>query len=299
MFKTWLMMICLLTPLVSCIHTRPITSSARPPQAPLYQLNDFNRIVASGHINLQIHTGARRPWITIHGDKRDTAVVHWTVKDHTMYIDLGKGYPKYGAVDVSLGSRYLLSLQYRGKGLVTGKRLLSKQLDLLIWNAHKTDLEGQMNLRHIVLGSSGTVHLKSGQSRAVELILKNKVRAQIEGISNVQKVTMSDQSWLSVFWVKSQGLRMYLKDQAQAQMAGIANKLYLQLQDHARFNGRYLRATEAFVKTYDDSEANIAVVKTQHTLASDKSNIYFYDSPRYKTDFMAKNGSVLEMQAWQ
>ncbi|PJD92438.1 MAG: hypothetical protein CK424_05915 [Legionella sp.] len=299
MFKQWFLVICVISPLWGCMHFRHATPKDVHQHLELYKLSDFNRVIATGNINLHLHTDARRPWITVHGDPRDTAAVTWSVKDHIMRIDLGKGYPKYGAVDIELGSRHLVSLMYHGEGQIMGKKLHSKQLDVTIINSKQTVLEGQLNLRQVVLGGKGSVHLKGSNSRAMTVRLKDKVRVQIVGISNVEKLEMSDHSWLSLFWLKSSTLRVHLKDRAHAQIAGITKVEFLDLLGHSHFNGRYLRATEAFVKTHDNSEADIAVVNNQHTLASDKSNIYYYAIPTYQTNFMAFNGTVLDMKAWE
>ena len=79
-------------------------------------------------------------------------------------------------------------------------------------------------------------------------------------------------------------------------MAGIVGTLDMELQGSARFNGRYLRGTDVFAKTYDHSVADICVTKTQHTLASNSSNIYFHNLPKMKADFMAFDGAVLDMR---
>ena len=72
----------------------------------------------------------------------------------------------------------------------------------------------------------------------------------------------------------------------------------VELWNHADFNGRYLRASRAFVKTHDNSVAKISAVRRQHTLASDASDIYFYNLPEMRTDFMAYDGAVLDMRDW-
>ncbi|MCR9191407.1 MAG: DUF2807 domain-containing protein [Gammaproteobacteria bacterium] len=270
-----------------------------PPPEKSHHMAKFTRVIATGNINLRLHTGAGHSWILLHGDSRDTSEVSWTVKDRVMRIDLGNGYPKHGRVEVELGTRHLVAIDYRGKGSITGKRLQSKQLDLSINNSGRTLLAGQLNLRHVDLGGSGTVHLKGGHNRHVQLNLHDSVRVKIVGVSNLEKVKMSGRSRLSVRWLKAHTFRIFLKDYARAQIAGTAKVAFINLREHTHFNGRYLRATEAFVKTYDDSEADIAVVKKQHTLASDRSDIYYYAAPEYRTDFMAESGSVLDMKAWE
>ncbi|MDP1614549.1 MAG: hypothetical protein Q8L68_01995, partial [Methylococcales bacterium] len=55
---------------------------------------------------------------------------------------------------------------------------------------------------------------------------------------------------------------------------------------------------ESFVKTHDHAIAEVTTLKHQHSLASDASDIYFYKVPKTKADFMAFNGSVLDMHEW-
>jgi hypothetical protein len=66
----------------------------------------------------------------------------------------------------------------------------------------------------------------------------------------------------------------------------------------AQFKGRYLRAQRSFVKTHDKSVAEISTVNHQSNLATDASDIYYYNIPNTRADFMAYNGSVLDMREW-
>ena len=77
------------------------------------------------------------------------------------------------------------------------------------------------------------------------------------------------------------------------------DRLDVELWNTAHFNGRYLRAEHSFVKTHDRSLAEISVIRNQHTLASGKSNIYFYELPLTRADFMAFDGSVLDLREWE
>lgn len=323
MFKQWLLVIGLLVPLLGCghlHHSTRVAYSQDKSESSLYtyfsrglprtqsneeynqfKLSDFNRLVITGAINVRIHTGARRAWITLHGDKRDRDMVIWSVKHNTMYIHFtkkAKGAPKYGPVDIDIGMRHWVALNYDGRGSIVGHRLSAKQLDLTITNQGETILDGQVNLHRAVLGGAGTVRINTGRNRALELILKDKVRAQLIGVSELRTLRMSDYSRLSAYWIRTHTLHISLQDFACAQIAGVARLELIDLRGHARLNARYLRATEAFVKTHNVAVADIAVVSKQHTLAEDKSNIYYYNLPTYSTDFMAMDGSVLDLRTW-
>ena len=66
----------------------------------------------------------------------------------------------------------------------------------------------------------------------------------------------------------------------------------------SQFKGRYLRAQRSFVKTHDQSVAEISAVNHQSNLATDASDIYYFNIPNTRADFMAFNGSVLDMREW-
>lgn len=287
--------------LMGCAHFHHAPVHPVSPKVPKnpHVLSNYRSVNITGQLNVRLHTGTRRSDIVLHGDPRDTALVAWTVKDQVMRIDLPKGYPKFGSVEVELSTPYLDSVLYRGRGQIVGHGLHARRLDLSINNEGPTNLDGQLNLHHVLLAGSGKVILHGGQSRDMELILKDNVRVQIDGVSNLKMVKMSGHTWLSAYWVKSSTLLLRARDKACVQIAGTVQVLDSELKGHAHFNGRYLRANEAFVKTYDDAIADIAVVSTQHTLASDSSTINYFELPHDETNFMAFNGSVLDVHAWE
>lgn len=299
MIKHWVIGIGLLH-LVACAHVH-LSPQSKPIKAtpPARVLADFNRITINGSMNVRLHTDAIRPALLIHGDPRDKEKVIWRVRNHTLTIKLDKSYPKYGPVEVDISTHYLSDFKYHGKGFIQGYQLRSQQLDLNIINRGPTSLVGQLNLRHVTLGGSGKVYLKPGRSNATDLFITNKVRVRMEGMTSLQKLRMRGRTWLSLFWVKSPSLQIRLSDQACAQIAGIAELLQVDQRGTSRFNGRYLRSKEAFVKTYEKATADITVTESQHTLASDDSNIYYHESPVFKTDFMASNGAVLDLEEWE
>ena len=109
---------------------------------------------------------------------------------------------------------------------------------------------------------------------------------------------MDDHTWFSLSWVKTPTLIVRGSNKAFIQLAGIANKLDVELWDFSQLNARYLRARRAFVKTHDNSVAKISTTSHQHLLATDASDIRQYNLPAMKTDFMAMEGAILDMRAF-
>ena len=152
-----------------------------------------------------------------------------------------------------------------------------------------------MNLHRAVFRGDGRALIKTGRNHDLNLVLKDDVRVKIEGTSELRTLQMSGNSCLSLTRVKAETMRVMMQGSANARLAGTAQLALVNLRGHANLNARYLLATEAYVRTTDQATASIAVVQTQHTLAGGQSTIYYYKTPTYKTDFMAENGTILDM----
>jgi len=167
---------------------------------------------------------------------------------------------------------------------------------LVIDNQGSTTLKGTLGVRKLQLSGAGAVEINGINSPALQVKLTGKSHVKLGGFANLSSLDLNNDSWVSMYWVKSKALTIRGHGRTFIQLAGIAEHLDVELWDNAHFNGRYLRAERSFVKTHGKSVAEIAAVKRQHTLATDTSDILFYNIPVMKADFMAYNGAVLDMR---
>ena len=156
-----------------------------------------------------------------------------------------------------------------------------------------------MGLGRVKIAGGGHTQIDSIKGNHVQIVLSGKSKLQLTGKADISRVDVKDGSFLSFYWVNSKNLSVLARGDDFVQLAGAAERMHVELCDNAHFNGRYLRAKRAFVKTFGKSRAEISAVNRQHTLASDASDIYFYNIPTMRTDFMAFNGSVLDMRDWR
>lgn len=301
----WILIISLLIPLMGCQSLSSYLPQKNNPQIIYAKTNTlyyypgkFDQLYVRGKVTLTIHTGARRPWLTIHGDTRDLEQIKWSVKNDILRVRMEKSYPKYGPVTVDVGAKQLKMFMYRGKGNVTGRRLYSKKLDVIIISKKPsvTVLEGRMNLRHVILRGSGKVLIKnSGTKQQMDVTIVGKTRVKLLGTTNLQELTMADYSSLILPSIKTKRIKVTMEDYARLQIKGSAQWANIDLSGYSRFYGRYLKLNEAFVKTHNYARAYIAISDKQHTLAMDSSDIYYYKVPTYNNNFMGKSGSVLNL----
>ena len=256
----------------------------------------FTRVRIDGRINVNLRTGYRKSYLVLRGAPDDLAAVTTRMEGGTLRIEVGKGYPHHGAVQADLYTQYLRSFEYHGIGLVTGTGLGAGLSEVVIDNEGRTSLQGRLHLNRLVVSGDGSIDVSGVNSQDLYLKINGKTNVKLAGMANVSSIEMGSHSSLSLYWVNSTVLRIRAHDKAAIQLAGIVDKLDVELWDCARFNGRYLRAVRAFVKTHGDSVAEMSAVLRQHTLASDNSDIRFYNIPQMKADFMAFNGAVLDMR---
>jgi hypothetical protein len=279
--------------MVEPINKIPVTRAKQ-----VRPLSTFSQVDIQGKINVSLHTGYKQPLVILQGDPRDLTQVSVLVKDNTLYMALGSGLPKFGSIVAEVRAPSLARIRYIGSGYLTGTRLNSRQLDVVLSNPGVTNLGGNISLRSLKVIGDGSVRISGISSPYLRLCLKGSPKVQLSGVAGMASLNMDGAGWLSFYWVKSETLIIRARKAAKIQLAGAVHKLDVELWGSAQFRGRYLRAQRSFVKTHDHSMAEISTAKHQSNLATDASDIYYFNLPNTRADFMGFDGSVLDMREW-
>jgi hypothetical protein len=304
MLKRCYLLILTIIFLTSCAHQgakkTPVSVDSLPYKSVTQykKFSSFSQAEVQGQVNVTLHTGYRKPQVVLHGDPRDLEQVKIVVSQNTLYINLGSGFPHHGAVHADIQAQSLYRFSYKGTGVVTGTQLRSNSLELYLDNGGTTRLGGAINLRRLSVVGSGLTEINGINSRDLQLYFQGNPKIQLNGVANITNVMMNGDVWFSFYWLKSDTLTIRAKNRSRIQLAGTVNRLDLELWGHAHFKGRYLRALRSFVKTHGHSIAEISSVNHQSTLATGSSDIYYYNLPTTREDFMAYDGSVLDMREW-
>lgn len=290
--------------LTSCSFNHHLKEVNKPaPRMPVkvsvsQRTSEFTKVRVVGKIDVYLHTGVKYNKIVFHGESDDVAHTARTVNNGELYIEVGKGYPKYDRLKVDIYMHYFTAFAFRGSGNIYAKGVAAKCIDLDIDNNQNTLFDGSFGVSRAKFANIGYTKIRGMRGCVTNLILTENAKVKLIGYSNVANISVSDRAELKLFGVKSKTLRAQLRGHARAEISGLAENFHAKTWDKSCLNSRHLMSQNSFVKTYNFSEAYIAVVKNQHTLASDKSNIYYYFLPETKTDFMAREGSVLDMREW-
>lgn len=302
MFLRSLLLTCLVLLTTGCpkssyelMHPNPVPTPPHNSKKTL-QIPAVTRVYVEGKFNVRLHTGYSHPHIVLSGDPRDLAHVVTTIKNDTVHLSLSKTYPRYLSVQADIYGHYLNTFDYHGTGTITGNRLHTSLLDLVIDNKGNTTLSGNLGLRKLELSGDGTTEISGINSPLLMAKFSGKQRIKTSGIVNLSTLDIDNNSWLTLYWVKSKVLTVRGRGQSFIQLAGVVEHLDVELWGTSQFKGRYLRAERAFIKTHNKSVAEVSAVKRQHTLAKDASDIQFFNIPVMKADFMANDGAVLDMR---
>jgi formylmethanofuran dehydrogenase subunit C len=264
-----------------------------------HRLSAVDKIEVEGNFNVNLHTGYKHPEIRFRGEANDLKQITFEPRGNALVIRMGKGYPHNGVVFADIRTTNLSSFTYKGRGKVVGASIRARLLDLSIDNPGKTIFSGAIVLRKLEASGGGYVQVSPIATRCLQLTISGNTKVSLGGgVMDLAKLTIDGNVGLCLPRVISHGLIIQGKGKACIQLAGAVDKLDVELWDSALFKGRYLRAKRAFVKTHDKAVADMTAVNHQHTFATDASDIYFYKIPNTKADFMACDGSVLDMRDW-
>lgn len=258
----------------------------------------FNQIDVQGPVSVTIHTGHKKPQVILSGDARDLEAINIRVINNTLHLISAKGYPGIGPVHVAIRTRFLNRLMAKNAHRIIGNGLHTSVLDLYLEHTGNVTLNGTIGLRVLDIKSDGLVRISKIYSRDLRLNLQGNPTVQLSGVARLTHLTLDGNASLNLSWIKTDNLTIRATKSPTIELAGAVNRLDVALWGNARFKGRYLRAQRSFVKTHDRSVAEISVAKHQSNLATGASNIYYYNLPDTRADFMAQDGSVLDMRPW-
>lgn len=286
--------------LVSCAKVSHKTMDSIPggKTSQTRALTTFNQIKVQGRMNVDLHTGYSKPMVILRGDSRDLMHVKTEVKNNQLLVYLANPLPKFGPVSIEIRTKALNDFNYAGEGNITGSQINSSGLELHINNSAQTTLGGSYFLRRLDASGGGLIQLSGLRSENIQFKIQGKTSVQLVGEMNMSSIDLDGEGRLSMYWVKANQLTICERGKTVLQMAGIANKMIIELWGTSQFKGRFMRGRNVFVRTHDRSVADIMALLHQHTLATDASDIYFYNLPRTRADFMAYDGSVLDMRDW-
>lgn len=241
------------------------------------------------------------------------------------------------AVIVRIGVNHLTNLTQRGAGPIVGRQLRSNELSINSYGSGNVLLAGTMNLKHVnslgsghvtILGAytpssdikssgsgdvnvsgdlgiqfikhrgSGNINLIGANTNSLDIFTEGRGKIGIVGPHiNLKKIMAGGSTCTYIYWVDSDTIVANSNGSSRIGLAGYTNILYINASGSSRFEGRYLRAKDIFVKTKDSAHANVSATNKVFASAVDDSSIYFFGPTHIVSRFTRGNGTVITMSA--
>ena len=259
-------------------------------------LNYFTNLTVFGDVDVSIKTGSSDSFMIITGDQRDIPNLIVTEKNDTLTIGMKYGYPEYGTMHLEISTRFLNDLTVQDySGHLEAVDLNSPYINLNLDNSGSIFLRGKMGVHHLNVSSGGIVKIQGINSQSLNINLSDNPKVYLTGMANLKHLNAHGAGHLQLYWVDSDTLTVSQHDKTYIELAGIANRLELKATDASYFDGRYLRVKNTYIKSYDTATVSLQSLKSRAAVAYDDSTIGFYGKPPFRSDLMANNGAVLDM----
>lgn len=277
-------------------------------------LRYFSNVNIKGKIDTVLKPVKRGASIRITADSRDLSLIKTKVVNDTLYVWIEKRYhqkrgtfkkrpyPLHGPVDISISVVQLNGLSFKGRGDIVGRGIYSSNMDIDVDAVGKLTLTGKIGLRKLHVKNENIVNIKGVTSEYLDIEMDNGEDVKrgpdirMEGFVDLKEVRFAGNGNLSLFWIDSPTLLVNGYGTASIHLAGYVNLLNMNLYNYAEMDGQYLRVRKAYIKTAGHSLARLQPIKQLNVLATGWSNVYYYNVPDFKAQFMTGNGSVLNFQ---
>lgn len=262
-----------------------------------HHLPDITHIDSFGDYDLEIIGNSSVTDLRMIGVKKDLDSIHFS--DKAGHLSITQSYKNAGFKGqpplLVLRLKRLASLHTAGQGNVTGVDIRGQHMSITTNNRGQVLLVGKMDIAQLHNQGSGPVRISGIRSHQLDITQKGSGIMTLNGVANLHSLTDTGSGIVSLYWLQSPDLTIQAKGKSSIRLAGAVDVMHATLNKTSHLDGKFLRVKKAFVRTNDDSRADLWVRDSMNTQASGTSNIYYYHEPKFAAKFVGDNGSVLKM----
>jgi hypothetical protein len=221
------------------------------------RLPAFNNIQSNGEFDLEVTEGSYGQTIEVSGSRRNLAATKLYVRGSTLQIStLCCAAPRRPRIRIHVPQLAGLACT-RGCSTIRVNGLRSD---------HPVAFEFLSNSTVVLNGHVAIDHLLAGSN-----------------------------SYVVAYWIESCESYIKARGNATITLGGKVDTLVIDVWDNAQVDACQVWARRAFVKTFNRSRADIRVFESMNIVASDCSNVYYYQDPCFQAPLLQGAGSVIKM----
>lgn len=263
------------------------------------KLRRFTELEVIGPFNVKIRPTGGRQHISIKGPKQTLQHLSAVIQDNRLKLEIDEDAKVFDNAEVLLETDALDYLVMKGDNNLDMRGLNPKNFYVDLATTGNVLIEGKkIGLRKLELDGSANIIFRGVSSKALTIESNRADKVAIEGVARLTKLFYGDKSRISVFWVDSPELQIIGSGVGFVRLAGHVSVLEARTYNHATLDAKYLRASKSFVKSYNASNVHLQTIKEQNVLASNGSNVYYYNPSKLRSGFMSESGNVFDNLAF-
>lgn len=241
----------------------PISAAADVMLNKMYNVTDFDTIVADGYFDLAIKGGASTKAL-VKTSSYESSPIMISVHDRTLYLT-----SKYSTTNPGM---YLPNHPH--------PRV----------NIQLADLKG--------LEVYGPVNVSSTQipTKSLSLVAEGYGVIRLQNAGNIRVIKQSGNNRVEISGITSKKLALHAADFGKTTLQGNVNQFYARLNHDATLQARNLMANHISIQAKYNSQAYIYPIKSLRAFSDKSGEIYYYKHLTNLTRFPIQSGNVLEMQ---
>lgn len=190
-----------------------------------------------------------------------------------------------GNINLELSQSQLSSIQLAGQKqyvAATDIKILNNTLYLSNQSssAIKIKLTTAHVLREIVAADHIYLLVNNVSSKALNIYAYNEASVTLNGEFDIANIQQNGSGKIEIKWLNSNNLKIANNASGPIYLAGTVDTLALTATNHARIDGRYLRAQNATILATDNSRVDVLAIKTLDVFADKNSNVLYYKRPQ-------------------
>jgi hypothetical protein len=151
------------------------------------------------------------------------------------------------------------------------------------------------NLNHLGLYGNSSLAAKNLNSDGFSLTTNTTGTIDINGMIKLNEVSVTGPSKVNLAWVKGNDIVLYSKGHSRINIAGEVGTVRAKLSGHSFLNAKYLRAQHTWIKTINFAQAEVLSSTSLQAYPDDKSNIYYYKTPKLLNPVNSQSGNTLQL----
>lgn len=272
----------------------PLKSKTQSTTSHVHNLKPFTKIAIDCNCNIEIIANTPLNDVRLVGRKGiiSTAVVKQSRE--ALSVKLSPS-PSDERPLLIIRTGQIRELRLAGHGNAKIVDVQSPKLDVLSEISGLVDISGSnIGLESLHIDGKGMTQIRGVTTDQLKVKANSHHVVKLNTVRALERFDFSGNGTIELTPQQKQGtLRVTGSGQATAILTGKLNVLELTLHGTTIFDGRKLIVNTAFANTYHDAQAHLNVIKAQHALAADKSDILFYNNAAFIGRHAMASGAIL------